>query len=138
MYYILLVVFSILGALSRYSLELLIHSQSFPLATLLINLLGCFLLAFVTRFLSWLPQLSTRVVSAIGTGFVGSFTTFSTFAFETFHLFQAGSYLLAFSYLMISSIGGFFACSLGYQTSKFLLILIREKRSLQDARDDAV
>ncbi len=72
MYYVLLVIFGALGATSRYILSFIIDAGQFPGATLIINLLGCFLLAFVTRFLSQLPYLSARLVSAIGTGFVGS------------------------------------------------------------------
>ncbi|RYM05189.1 fluoride efflux transporter CrcB [Sporolactobacillus sp. THM7-7] len=131
MYYVWLVLFGILGALSRYSLQLMIHTGSFPLATLIINLTGCFLLAFVTQFLIWMPRLSAKMVSAIGTGFVGSFTTFSTFALESSRLIQAGDYLAAVGYVLLSGIGGFIACAMGYRASKVLLV--RRKRSLRHA-----
>jgi CrcB protein len=124
---VLLILFGILGALARYSLELLIQTPSFPLATLLINLIGCFLLAFVTRFLIWLPFLSSKLVSAISTGFVGSFTTFSTFALESSHLLQSNLFVAAV-YLVASAGGGFYACLLGYRTSKSLLSKRRTMR----------
>ncbi|SFG47287.1 fluoride efflux transporter CrcB [Sporolactobacillus nakayamae] len=126
MYYVFLVIFGILGAISRYSISLVIHDTAFPLATLLINVFGCFLLAFITQFLSRIPKLSSRFVTAIGTGFVGSFTTFSTFTLESMHLIQTGQLFAAFLYLLISGFGGFMACVLGYQFSKWLLIRVRK------------
>ncbi|MFT8317614.1 MAG: CrcB family protein [Sporolactobacillus sp.] len=128
MYYILFAFFGIIGACSRYSLELLIPFHSYPVATLIINLFGCFLLAFVTRFLIWVPGLSQRLVSAIGTGFVGSFTTFSTFTLENAQLLNRGAYIAAASYLVFSIGGGLAACALGYRLSKMLLIH-RKRRS---------
>ncbi|GMG67166.1 fluoride efflux transporter FluC [Tetragenococcus halophilus] len=122
MYYVLLVIFGALGATSRYILSFIIDAGQFPGATLIINLLGCFLLAFVTRFLSQLPYLSAKLVSAIGTGFVGSFTTFSTFSLESAELFQNGEYGYAGGYILASLFGGLLACIIGYQVSHWLII----------------
>lgn len=119
--YVYLVLFGMLGAMARYAVELLIHTGSFPLATLIINLTGCFLLAFVVRFLSWMPWLSSQVITLMGTGFVGSFTTFSTFTLESVQLIQSHP-LIAMAYILSSIIGGLLAAILGYQTSKLLLI----------------
>lgn len=125
LYYVLLIFFGILGALARYSIELTLPTTSFPLATLFINLLGCFLLAFVVRFLIWLPRLSSKMVTAIGTGFVGSFTTFSTFALES-SILSRTHFLIAAGYMIASLIGGLLACVLGYRLSKMLLIRFKE------------
>ncbi|MFX3619304.1 MAG: CrcB family protein [Sporolactobacillus sp.] len=122
MYYVLFALFGIIGAWFRYSLEILMPFHSYPVATLVINILGCFLLAFVTRFLIWIPRLSQQMVSAIGTGFVGSFTTFSTFTLENAQLLNRGAYIAAASYLIFSIGGGLAACALGYRLSKMLLI----------------
>ncbi|BBN97749.1 fluoride efflux transporter FluC [Sporolactobacillus terrae] len=131
MVYVLLVLFGVLGALSRYSLSLIIHVSYFPLATLIINLLGCFILAFVTRFLIWIPRVSPKLVAVFGTGFVGSFTTFSTFSLESFALIQSGHYLEAAIYLVLSGFGGLAASALGFRLSKILLI--KQRRRLRHA-----
>lgn len=122
----LFALFAIFGALFRYSLELLLPFRDFPVGTLTINLTGCFLLAFVTRFLIWVPKLPTKMVTAIGTGFIGSFTTFSTFTLETVRLLERGAYLTGAAYLAISCVGGLTACLLGYRGS--LMLLNRRKR----------
>lgn len=125
MYYILLVLFGISGATSRYALELLINIGHFPLATLMINLVGCFLLAFATSFLNDISIIPVRLVSAIGTGFIGSFTTFSTFALESAELMQMGDYFGAAGYIFASLFGGLIACVLGFQASKILLSRVK-------------
>ncbi|SDM16725.1 fluoride efflux transporter CrcB [Sediminibacillus halophilus] len=105
-----------LGAMLRYGIGLAFYQGDavFPFSTLLINLTGSFLLAWLTGFVFTKATISTPVQSAIGTGFVGSFTTFSTLSVETVDLFQDERLLLAFLYVLISIFGGLAMSKLGY------------------------
>ena len=81
------------GAISRFALGEWIHtSNGFPLGTLFINLIGCFFLGWFLTFVSQKKKIRPELTLLIGTGFVGSFTTFSTFSVETLNLIAAGSY----------------------------------------------
>lgn len=106
------------GAILRYSLGVLFFSNGiFPYATLSINLIGSFLLAWLTNGLFKRTNLSSVFTAAIGTGFVGSFTTFSTLSIETVELFQRGRFLLGVIYVLISIFGGLFMSRLGFKAS---------------------
>ncbi|MFB7118511.1 fluoride efflux transporter CrcB [Bacillus tropicus] len=114
----------ILGALSRYYLGLTIHESwhhTFPLATLLINLVGCFLLAWLTMYIAKLNILSSDVITGIGTGFIGSFTTFSTFSVETIQLINHSEWSIAFLYVSCSILGGLIMSGIGYTLGDFLI-----------------
>ncbi|BAU28612.1 camphor resistance protein CrcB [Aneurinibacillus soli] len=115
MLYIWVGIAGVAGALLRYLLGMWIQGvgTGFPFPTLLINLTGSFLLAF---FYTWTAQrfpVHPYVRTAIGTGFVGSFTTFSTFSYETLHLIQHGQIASAAGYVIISLLGGYVAAVLG-------------------------
>ncbi len=74
MAYIIVGLFGILGALSRYQFGLTIDKywhQPFPLVTLLINLIRCCLLGWLTTYISRLNILKTEIVTGIGTRFLG-------------------------------------------------------------------
>lgn len=118
MLYVLLVVFGILGAVCRYLLSLSIPNHGFPFATLLINLVGCFLLAIIMKYIARLPRVSSTWVTAIGTGFVGSFTTFSTFSLESIQLMEKHMYLSAMVYIGVSLFGGLLATRFGFYLSR--------------------
>ncbi|CAM3247334.1 CrcB family protein [Lactiplantibacillus plajomi] len=94
--------FAMLGGGFREALNLLITwPQQFWL-TVLINVVGAFLLSIVTGILPvWLP-LSETVVTGMSVGLIGSFTTFSTFTTETLRLVQTSHSVLALSYLTVS------------------------------------
>jgi fluoride exporter len=88
---------AVVGASLRYFVGRLVArsiTASFPLGTLLINITGSFILGV---FLVWateraVPDPRWRLLIAIG--FCGSYTTFSSYAYESFALFEQGNYLL--------------------------------------------
>ncbi|MEZ4629733.1 MAG: fluoride efflux transporter CrcB [Deinococcales bacterium] len=100
------------GALARYllwfTLENLRGQRPFPLATLLANLIGSFLLGLVA-----FSSLSPYWRLAIATGFLGALTTFSTFELDLFRLFDEGRYGLLGMYLASNLLLGFMAIILG-------------------------
>lgn len=104
------------GAIARYGLTLLTarFGPGLPLGTLLSNLLGCLVMGGLAEFL-------LRVASPLdagldhhhrllfGVGFCGAFTTLSALIFELSAYLQRAQLALAFSYLMLTLLGGF-AC----------------------------
>ncbi|WP_114571275.1 fluoride efflux transporter CrcB [Exiguobacterium flavidum] len=118
MLYLLVGLAGICGALARYGVGLAVGqfaSGPFPLATLLINLAGCFLLGYATHFLFKTKVLHSYAVTALGTGFIGSFTTFSTFSVETVTLMRESRFLLAGLYVALSLFGGLLFSYLGFR-----------------------
>ncbi len=82
-----------LGALCRYGLAGLVQrlaGERFPLGTLVVNLVGCLLFGLVWGWLEGRVGFSPQTRVVVLTGFMGAFTTFSTFAFETASLLQGG------------------------------------------------
>lgn len=102
-----------LGAISRYLVGIIFFSNSlFPFATLLVNLVGCYALAYLTSRVFFL---SSQLKTVIGTGFLGSFTTFSALSVETVQLFEKEKVLLVFVYIVISIVGGIVMSNLGWK-----------------------
>lgn len=119
MIYIYVGLAGMLGAICRYIISIAIHSNSdFPWATLFINLLGAYGLALLTSTLAQKMKLSTEATTAIGTGFIGSFTTFSAISVETVALFENGNIVFATIYIFASIVGGLFMSRLGFKLNK--------------------
>ena len=76
--------------------------------TLVVNVVGSFVLGVVAA------GGASQVHTVVGIGFCGSFTTFSTFGFETLHLFESGQRRLAVSNVALSIVLGLAAVSLGW------------------------
>lgn len=103
-----------LGAGARYLLvEWMAHRwlKPSPLAILLINVTGAFLLGFFTTAFAGPGQLNTRLL--LGTGFLGGYTTFSTLSYETFALGRRGEVLYAWLNVVGSLLMGVLAAALG-------------------------
>lgn len=86
------------GALARALAGRLIQTR-FPVATLLVNVLGSFLLAFFHR---WSGNGTPWIQALAGAGFCGAFTTFSTFILETAILLRSGQHRRAGSYVVLT------------------------------------
>ncbi|HVG38272.1 MAG TPA: fluoride efflux transporter CrcB [Pyrinomonadaceae bacterium] len=103
--YLAVAVGGALGAVARYHLGNTIVSRfgaPFPTATFLINVSGSFVIGF---FLALAPEkfaLNPHLRLAVAVGFVGAYTTFSTFEYETMQLLETRRYLLAFLYVVLS------------------------------------
>lgn len=104
-----------LGVNARFWLGLAVNrwaGPQFPWATLAINVTGSFLIGVLTAALErWLPHTNVRLF--VVTGFLGGYTTFSTFAFETLTLWGRGERALSFGYVVGSVAGGLVAVALG-------------------------
>ena len=108
-----------MGAILRYLIGVsLLTNSSFPYGTLTINLIGSFLLAWLTTNLFKRLSISPIIATAVGTGFVGSFTTFSTLSVETIKMFQAGNILWGLLYVLVSICGGLLMSRLGFNLNK--------------------
>jgi CrcB protein len=87
-----------LGAISRYFVSELVYTfigAGLPYGTLAINLVGSFLLGIVAQLGLSGDILPDSVNSFVGIGFLGAFTTFSTFSVQTLELLESGSLLKA-------------------------------------------
>lgn len=118
MLYVYVGVAGAVGALARYGLGLLVDSfgtSPFPVATLFINLIGSFLLGWLTHRFLQAGKPSPQIVTIIGTGMIGSFTTFSTFSVETIQLLENDHVLLAIAYVFLSITFGLWSSWFGYR-----------------------
>ncbi|ECL7895409.1 TPA: fluoride efflux transporter CrcB [Listeria innocua] len=121
MYFLYVGIFGALGGMCRYAMNLWLGGGDFPSATLAVNLIGCFLLAFLMQFLAEKSRISLVILNGIGTGFIGAFTTFSAFSVDTIELLQQGEMVLAISYILVSLIGGLVMVKFGRTFSNKLL-----------------
>ena len=117
----LLILFGALGTLARYGMQGLVQHRTnsdFPSGTLAVNLVGCFLLGGIAQY--GLTHLSIPPEWRIGitVGFLGAFTTFSTFSWEAVQLLQDGEWGRAATYVLTSVIGGLLAVVLGMRIAE--------------------
>lgn len=110
--YLTIAVFGVFGCWARYAMTNLmqtIFGREFPIATLSINVLGSFAMGFL--FVETLERMTISPALRVGilTGFIGGYTTFSTYAMESYTLFQQGEAGKAFLYLFLSNVLGVFA-----------------------------
>ncbi len=112
-----------LGSLGRYGIAILslrVGHINFPVGTLIVNILGSILIGFCWSYFDRI-QISNEFRLFIFTGFLGGFTTFSTFTRETVQFIKAGEPVHALGYIIVSNAAGLVAVFLGFYISYRLL-----------------
>lgn len=92
--------------------------EKFPFPTFLINISGSFLIGFLMILLADKINVSENFRMAIIVGFLGAFTTFSTFEIEIFGLVRERYFTTAFIYLVLSVVVGFVGVIAGVETAR--------------------
>ncbi len=109
------------GAAARYLMNISPLQNAFgkfPLPTFLINIVGSFLIGFFLILLTEKFTVGETLKLFILVGFLGAFTTFSTFEMEIWILIEENQYLTAFSYLFFSVLLGFIGVFAGIWLAK--------------------
>lgn len=109
------------GAVARYLVNvspLATVFQNFPLPTFVINVTGSFLIGFMLILLTDRFEVSEAVRMAVIVGFLGAFTTFSTFEMEIYGLASERDVSTALLYTLLSVIAGFVAVFAGVRLAR--------------------
>ena len=104
------------GAVARYGVTLAVATfwrRDFPLATLFINVSGSFILGFFATLAAERAAIDPLWRLLVATGFVGAYTTFSTFEYETERLTESGALTWGIVNILTSVLAGFIAVRLG-------------------------
>ncbi len=113
----------LLGTLARYALSGFIarrFGETFPTGTLVVNIVGCFLAGFLFYLMQERFLVNDIVRTAIMIGFLGGFTTFSSFGLQTFTLLRDGEMGLATMNVLVSNVAGLLTVWAGYSLARFI------------------
>ncbi|MEX2130364.1 MAG: fluoride efflux transporter CrcB [Pseudohongiellaceae bacterium] len=120
-YYLIIATGGAFGAVSRYALSGFAekyNTTAFPVGTFLVNLIGSLLIGIVAILLLEKFPLDQHLRPLVIVGFLGAFTTFSTFSLEVVLLLQQGNYTTAGSYLAMSVVTCVLATWAGMQLAR--------------------
>lgn len=109
------------GSLLRYALQGWVQRltvSTFPMGTLTVNVLGCFVLGFLGGYFAGPQLVREEVRIGVTVGLLGGFTTFSTFGLESFLLANEGELRFAFLNIVLSCTCGYLAVWLGYRLAE--------------------
>jgi len=111
-----------IGAILRYLVSMFsirYMAWGLPMGTLLVNIIGSFLIGFAFVILGR-DQIAFSLKVFLFIGIFGSFTTFSTYMFESYEMFKLGATKLAIFYILLSNILGLLMVFLGFYLGQLL------------------
>jgi len=114
--YLLIAVGGALGALLRYSIGVVAAQRfgpRFPVGTLSINISACLMIGFTLEYLKHHAGLNPVWRYGFAIGFIGAYSTFSTFEWETWSDLTSGAFWIGIAYVAFSLIAGFIAVAAG-------------------------
>lgn len=113
----------LIGTLARYWLSGWADSRwgsIFPIGTMIVNLLGCLAIGFLLHATEEKYLIDPAVRAAVLVGFLGGFTTFSSFAVQSFNLLHDGEIFFAGANIVVSNVAGLILVWAGYALSRAL------------------
>jgi CrcB protein len=122
--YFLLALGGALGSLARYWVGSAVASRlgtRFPYGTFVINITACLIIGFSLTWIERRTEINPAWRFLIPIGFVGAYSTFSTFEWETFTALQTGTFLIAALYVSLSILLGLIAVWLGVLLARLAL-----------------
>lgn len=115
-------IFGFIGAVARYLVGEIPVDFWLPMNTLIINIIGCYIISVIYLYLGRRVHLTAHIVKAMGVGLVGAFTTLSAFYVEEIYFIAQGRFDQAILYFIISSVVTLLASLLGMRTSDILAL----------------
>ena len=119
--YLLIAIGGGLGSMLRYFLGATAAQRfgvRFPVGTLTVNILACFLIGLSAEYLNRHASLNPAWRYLIPVGFIGGFSTFSTFEWETWSDISSGAFWIGILYVAVSLVAGFVAVGIGVAAAR--------------------
>ena len=121
--YVMIAIGGAIGAIARYQLAAMIQARipaGFPWGTFIVNITGCLVMGVATTLLAERLVVHPNWRFLIPIGFIGAYTTFSTFEMETFRAVTEGSWLIGAANVVGSVVAGYVALWLGVTLTRTL------------------
>ncbi len=121
--YLMVAIGGALGSVLRFWVGTYISNRiatRFLAGTFVVNMTACFLIGFVITVLAEKSSWNANWRYLIPIGFIGGYSTFSTFEYETFRVFQEGDFLIAGLNVILSVVVGFVSVWMGVVTGKMI------------------
>ena len=121
--YVMIALGGALGSIARYQVATVVQARvpvGFPYGTFVVNVTGCFVMGFVTALLTERLVANPNWRFLVPIGFVGAYTTFSTFELETFRAASEGAWMIAGTNMLGSFVVGYAALWAGFVAARVL------------------